>query len=154
MPSLLQLYQVLAKAPLGKTLYSRLVGVKAPYFASIRPAVSHLSPQQCEVRIRNARRVHNHLGTVHAIALCNMAELSGGLLTDANVTPKQRWIPRGMQVQYLKKAVTDLRAVATPTGTLPAAGESGSFPVHIAIYDTAEQLVFTADIDMWVTPKK
>jgi hypothetical protein len=42
---------------------------------------------RCEVRIRDRRRVHNHIGTVHAIALCNLAELSAGVMTDATIPP-------------------------------------------------------------------
>jgi Domain of unknown function (DUF4442) len=43
-----------------------------------------------------------------------MAELAGGTMTDATVPNTHRWIPKGMQVEYLKKANTDLVAIATP----------------------------------------
>ena len=61
----------------------------------------------------NRKAVHNHIGTVHAIAMCNLAELVGGVMTDATIDHKShRWIPKGMTVQYLAKAETDLEAVA------------------------------------------
>lgn len=46
--------------------------------------------------------------------MCNMAELAGGTMTEVTVPSTHRWIPKGMTVEYLKKAETDLIAVATP----------------------------------------
>jgi acyl-coenzyme A thioesterase PaaI-like protein len=74
--------------------------------------LSALPGGRCEVRIRNRRAIHNHLGTVNAIAMCCMAERAAGTMIDASLPPTHRWIPRGMTVDYLKKAATDLRAVA------------------------------------------
>ena len=85
--------------------------LRAPYFASIAPRIEVLEPGRCEARIAHRRRVTNHLGTVHAIALCNLAELCAGLMTDVSIPADMRWIPKGMTVEYLKKAV----------GTMPAA---------------------------------
>lgn len=45
----------------------------------------------------------NHIGTVHAIAMCNMAELAGGTMTEVTVPSTHRWIPKGMTVEYLKR---------------------------------------------------
>jgi len=61
--------------------------------------------------------VLNHIGTVHAIAMCNMAELAGGTMTEVTVPATHRWIPKGMTVEYLKKAETDLIAIASTCGT-------------------------------------
>src|SRR6185312_12677324 len=69
------------------------------------PRFVALAPGRCEIAIRDRRRVHNHIGTVHAIALCNLAELSGGMLTDDSIPDSLRWIPRGMTVEYLAKHV-------------------------------------------------
>ena len=44
--------------------------------------------------------------------MCNMAELAAGIMSEATVPASHRWIPKGMTVEYLKKAGTDLRAVA------------------------------------------
>lgn len=52
------------------------------------------------MRIRDRRRVHNHLGTVHAIALCNLAELSADVMTDATIPLDMRWIPKGMSSYF------------------------------------------------------
>ena len=150
----LKLWNRLARLPAGKALFSRLVCFKAPYFGSIRPRFVRLEPGMAEVRMKKRRAVQNHIGTVHAIAMCNMAELAGGTMTDVSVTPLQRWIPKSMTVQYLKKAGSDLRAVATPGADLPGTGESGEYPVRIEVRDTDEQLVFEAEIRMWVSPKK
>jgi acyl-coenzyme A thioesterase PaaI-like protein len=59
-------------------VFSRLVCWKASYFSRVRPAFVELRPGYCEVRAKKRRRVLNHIGTVDAIAMCNMAELTGG----------------------------------------------------------------------------
>jgi len=85
MPTALELFGRLGGTLPGRWLFSRIVCWRAPYFASIALRVDALAPGRCVVRVRDRRRVHNHLGTVHAIALCNAAELAAGLATDATV---------------------------------------------------------------------
>lgn len=149
----LGLFQTFSRYPLGKALFSRALCAKAPYFRSISPLVTELRPGHCEVRMRKRRAVTNHIGTVHAIAMCNMAELSGGLVTEVTVPATHRWIPKGMTVEYLKKAETDLVATARPLASAAPAG-AGEYPVQVDVTDTAGTPVFRAVITMWVSPKK
>ncbi len=138
--------------PAGKWLFSRIVGWKAPYFASISPQFTDLKPGYCEVRIKKKRKVLNHIGTVHAIAMCNMAELVAGTVTDASIPKTHRWIPKGMQVDYLAKAETDLRAMASLDLKDGLSG-SAEMPVTVDVVDAANQRVASATITMWVTEK-
>lgn len=151
--SVLSLYRRMSRWPAGRWLFSRAVCFRAPYFASIAPRFTRLEPGCCEVRIRDRRRVHNHLGTVHAIALCNMAELSAGVMTDATIPASMRWIPKGMSVAYLKKAVGPMLAVATPQAPAMETAEGYDWPVDIRVTDGSGEAVFEATIRMWVSPR-
>jgi len=152
--SVLSLYRRITRWPAGHWIFSWLVCLKAPYFATIAPRFVALAPGRCEVRIRDRRRVHNHLGTVHAIALCNLAELSAGVMTDATIPADMRWIPRGMTVEYLKKAVGPMHGVATPAAALTDAGDGQDWPVEVLVTDAAGETVFRARVTMWVSPRK
>ena len=143
----------LAPLPGGRWLFSRLVCHQAPYFATIRPAVVELRPGRCEVWLRKRRSVENHLGTVHAIAICNLAELAAGLVSDATVPPTHRWIPKGMTVEYLRKAETHLRAVAE-LELLPTLGSKAEVPVYVTAFDVSGEGVFRATIRMWVSARR
>jgi acyl-coenzyme A thioesterase PaaI-like protein len=149
----LKLWQRFAATPGGKWAFSKLVCFKAPYFSSIRPIFEELKPGYCKIRIAKRRAVLNHLGTVHAIAMCNMAELAGGTMTEVSVPATHRWIPKGMTVEYLKKATTDLVAVA-----MPQDGDdwsvAGEHKAKVEVRDTSGELVFQALITMWVSSKK
>lgn len=114
MSQALKLWNSFKNKPAGKWTFSKLICLKAPYFSSISPVFEELKPNYCEIKIKKQRAVLNHIRTVHAIAMCNMAELAGGTMTDATVPSSHRWIPKGMTVEYLKKANTDLVAIATP----------------------------------------
>ena len=149
----LQLWGRLQGWPGGRWLFTRLMCLKAPYFSSIRPAFIALRPGYCEVALRKRRAVQNHIGTVHAIAMCNMAELAAGIMTEATVPATHRWIPKGMTVEYLKKAGTDLRAVAA-LDPLPVFGPAAEVPVPVVVTDRAGVAVFRAEIRMWVSPKR
>jgi len=149
----LAIWQRLAGKPGGKWAFSRLVCLKAPYFGSIRPRFEDLRPEYCRLRIRKRRAVLNHIGTVHAIAMCNMAELAGGTMTEVTIPATHRWIPRGMTVEYLKKATTGLVAVATPESK-PDWSAPGDYRVNVLVTDRGNEAVFRAVITMWVSPKK
>lgn len=126
-PPLLALWQRTTRLPAGKWLFSKLLCFKAPYFGSIAPRFERLEPGYCEVRISKRRAVQNHIGTVHAIAMCNMAELAAGTLTEVSIPTSYRWIPKGMTVDYVAKAETQLRAIATwPTVALGDSGQARS----------------------------
>jgi hypothetical protein len=56
------------------------------------------------VEIKERQSIRNHIGTIHAGALCTLNELTGGLAVDATLAPNLRWIPKEMTVKYIKKA--------------------------------------------------
>lgn len=150
---ILAAWQRLSRLPLGARLFTRAVCLKAPYFGSISPLFVELAPGHCVATVKKHRAVTNHLGTVHAIALCNLAELAGGIMTEASVPTTHRWIPKGMTVSYLKKAASDVRAVAH-FPTPPVFGAEGyELPTAITIYDRAGDAVFEAEIRMWISPR-
>lgn len=142
----LALYNKAKSLPAGKWIFSKALCLVAPYFGSIKPVFNELAPNYCEIRIKKRRKVQNHIGTVHAIAMCNMAELAGGTMTDVSIPKGARWIPAGMTVKYVKKAKTDLTAIADGSGldwTI-----NGDVVVPVIVKDTAGETVFTADITM------
>lgn len=151
--SALKLWKLLSPMPLGKWMYSKIICFKAPYFSSISPKFETLETGLCKVSIPNKRSVHNHIGTVHAIAMCNMAELAGGTMTEVSIPLTHRWIPKGMTVQYLKKAETDLLATAQFEKE-PNYGAAQAVYVDVKVTDVHANEVFQAKIEMWVAPKK
>ncbi|WP_330946699.1 hotdog fold domain-containing protein [Thermomonas sp. LB-4] len=151
--SVLSTYRNLARWPAGRWLFSRLVCWKAPYFSSIAPRIETLEPGRCIATLRHRRAVTNHIGTVHAIALCNLAEFTGGLACDAGIPASMRWIPKGMAVAYLKKAMGTMRATATPAFPPREAAEGYELPFEVVVQDSRGETVFRARIAMWVSPK-
>jgi acyl-coenzyme A thioesterase PaaI-like protein len=136
----------------GNQAFTQGVTEFAPYFKTIDPMFVELKPGYAEITFPNRKEVHNHLGTVHAIAMCNAAELVAGMMTEVSIPENHRWIPVGMTVRYLAKAKTDLRAVADGAGIdWTATGETG---VPVTLFDTEGKEVFTAVITMKIGYKK
>jgi len=96
--------------------------------------------------MKKRRAVTNHLKTVHAVAMCNMAELAGGLMTEVSLPQGKRWIPSGMTVKYLKKAKSNLIAIAD--GNELDWDKEGEVIVPVGITDDNNELVFSAEIKM------
>ncbi|MDW5609410.1 hotdog fold domain-containing protein [Mycolicibacterium sp. D5.8-2] len=150
----LKIWNRLQHLPLGKWMFSRAVCLKAPYFRTIHPAIEELRPGYCRVTAPNRRGVHNHLGTFHAIASCNMAELAGGMMTDATIPSTHRWIPVGMTVEYKAQARTAVTAIAH----LDSIPEFGSEPIDLTVpvdvSDESGNIFVTARITMRITPRR
>lgn len=149
----LKAFRKLGNGGFGRWLCSRLICHQAPYFSSISPLLETLEPGRCVASIQHRRRIQNHIGTVHAIALCNLAEFIGGLATDAAMTRSLRWIPKGMTVKYLKKAVGPMRgeAILDPIGAIDSGAERVA---RVVVKDRNGEAVFSAEITMWVSPKR
>ncbi len=131
---------------MGNKTFSDTIAQFAPYFSTIDPEFVELKPQYAELILKNQKKVHNHLGTIHAIAMCNAAELVGGMTTDVSIPDGARWIPQGMTVEYLAKAKTDL--VVKCEAQDVDFSQPGGITVPISAYDTDGQKCFSALITM------
>ena len=142
----------LGTGAVGRWAIARALSLMAPYFLTIRPKISRLDPGNVEVRIRKRWGVTNHLGTVYAIAMCNIAELAAGACCELSVPDHLRWIPVGMTVSYLKLAKTDLRGVCAFDPALLTTPGDKEIPVDV--FDTNDVCVFTARITMRVSERR
>ncbi|MFY0409911.1 hotdog fold domain-containing protein [Solicola sp. PLA-1-18] len=146
------LYKKVSSVPvLGSRLFSAAFALKAPYFGSVLPHVQVMEPHRAEVRVAKHWGVQNHIGTVHAIAVCNGLEAAMGLLAEATVPDGMRWLPKGMDVDYLAKS--DSAVVCHAETTPEAWADAPDVPVRVWATRADGTTVVEGTIRLWVTPK-
>jgi acyl-coenzyme A thioesterase PaaI-like protein len=156
MPAVLDLWRKTSALPLGNRVFSFAFSQKAPYFATIRPRFTVVEPDRAELVIRKRRGVHNHIGTVHAIALCNGLEAAMGALAESTIPADRRWIPQGMEVAYTAKADSDVTCIAEtdPEQWTAPLGEGYALPVRVRGVRADGTVVIEGEIRLWVTRRK
>ena len=152
MTSTYELYKKITALPQGKRLFSIAFAQKAPYFASAHIQVREMAPHRGEVLVPKRRSTKNHIGTVHAIAACNGLEGAMGLLAEATCPPDHRWLPKGMEVQYLAKSDTDL--ICTAESTEADWSNGPDVPITVRAVTKNGTVTVEGTIHLWVTPKK
>jgi len=90
--------------PGGKRVFSWLMGLTVPYTGALGARVEALSEGYARVLLPDRRAVRNHLASVHAIALANLAEMTGNLAVLYSAPEDTRMIVTGISLEYLKKA--------------------------------------------------
>lgn len=143
-------WQKMGGSGLGRWLFSRGIGLNAPYSGTIRPSVLELAPGRSVIRMADRRAVRNHLRSVHAAALLTLCELTGGLLAIVSVPPGARMIVTHIEIDYLKKA----RGTLTSTGRceVPERADHGELPVEVSVRDAAGDEVCRATVVALVGP--
>lgn len=148
---LLTLWRQTSVQPGGKKVFARLICLDAPYFASIQPVVEVLQPGHVEVSMRKRHAVTDHNGSVHAMAMCVLAELTGRLLAEVSLPSGQRWQSRGITAEYLHSATSDLTALAnTPLRVDAATAAERVIPVEVR--DTNSTLVGRVQLTVSIAP--
>jgi uncharacterized protein (TIGR00369 family) len=144
-------WERLSPRPMGKRLFSLLLGRLVPYTGTIGARVEALRPGHATVTMRERRRVRNHLRSVHAVALANLAELSTGLALNYALPPDARSILKGLCMEYHKKARGTL--TATCDAPVPQSSEEREYQLEAAIRDEAGEVVATARVRWRVGPR-
>ena len=147
----LSIYNRLQKWPLGNWLFTKYAANRAPYFKTISPLITKLVPGECHCFIKKRRKVENHIGTMHVIAITNGLEMAMGFMAEASIPKHLRWIPKGMTLDYTAKANSDIRCEAVLANN---DWQLGNLPVEVKAYDENNVVVVQGTINLWVSEKK
>lgn len=130
------------RLPAGDRLFSWALGRMVPYSGSIGAVVRDLAPGRARVELADRRRVRNHLDSIHAVALMNLAELSTGLALNTALPDDARAILVRLTIEYVKKA----RGTLTSECALAPIASSERREVDVAaeIRDASREVVARA----------
>jgi acyl-coenzyme A thioesterase PaaI-like protein len=101
---ILSIWKKFLKFPGGAYFFSRWIKFSIPYTGSVSPRVLRLEAGFAVVQMKDCRAYRNHLSSLHAIALANLAEFSSGLALVTAVPPNARAILKSITIEYIKKA--------------------------------------------------
>jgi acyl-coenzyme A thioesterase PaaI-like protein len=144
------LWERLAPLPGGKRLFSWLLGRRVPYTGTIKPRVLELRPGYAKVQMPDRHRVRNHLESIHAVALANLAEVTSGLAITLGLPANTRGIPVSLSISYRKKARGRLTAEARCP--LPDTSREAEYDFESVIADAAGDVVATATVRWRIGP--
>jgi acyl-coenzyme A thioesterase PaaI-like protein len=129
----------LSRFPFGRTLFSILIGRMAPYTGTMGARIQELGPGYSRWTLRDRRGVRNHLDSIHAVALVNLAEVASGTAMLTALPPGTRGIVTGLSMTYLKKARGTLTAECRCA--VPEVNEQTNVDVHADIRDEKGDVV-------------
>ncbi len=150
--SILGLWQRCQCFPLiGNWFFHRFLAWFVPYTGSVRPRILELSPGKCRVQIQQHRKITNHLNSIHAVALMNLAEVATGIALISALPKTKRAILVNFEISFKKKARGIIEAAAELQDfTVDYIGE---FPIETIFNDESGQPVGSARA-LWLISEK
>jgi acyl-coenzyme A thioesterase PaaI-like protein len=115
-----------------------------PYTGSVSPRVEVLEPGYARISITQRRKLEQHLGSIHAIALMNVAEFASGAAMTTALPPGFRGIVTKISIEYFKKARGTVTAESRPV--LPDLTADGEYDFTSEITDQKGDVVARATV--------
>lgn len=136
---LVSLWRRCERLPFGRAVFQALLARFVPYSGALGATVLSLAPGQARVALRDRRGVRNHLGSVHAVALTNLGEMTSGLAMTAAMPTGVRGIVTRIETDYVKKARGTL--VAESHMAFPEVTGDAGLEVRAEIRDASGETV-------------
>jgi acyl-coenzyme A thioesterase PaaI-like protein len=139
------------------TLLSRLFGSQVKLVGTAGVRVQAISRSSATLSIANRTKVQNHIGGVHAAAMALLAESATGFLVGMNLPDNKLLLIKSLQVDYRKRVVGGLTAVASLTPEqISAIAQQDKGEVLVAVTVTDESGSAPIDCAMcwaWISKK-
>ena len=123
---------------------------RAPYIRTLKPRFIEVSPTLCRIAVVRSARLENSTGALHSTAIGNLCELTAALVTEVTIPPGLRFTQRGMTIEYLRDALSDVSATARLDKNEWRGAETIAVPV--SVLDSAGVEVVRAVVTMHVSP--
>jgi acyl-coenzyme A thioesterase PaaI-like protein len=143
-------WQKRSQSRIGRWLFTKGQCRRAPYFGSIRPTFLEVRPALCVVGMARQRGTGGMSNTVHPLAIATLCELAASTVTDVTLPASMKWYSRGMTIEYLRHAESDV----TATARLDKAewGDAQNIAVPVSAVDRNGAEVVRAVITVRVEP--
>jgi acyl-coenzyme A thioesterase PaaI-like protein len=143
-------WTLMQSAPGAGVVMGQVIGRLAPYTETIRPEILTLEVGHSRVRMRDTRRVRNHLRSLHAIALMNLGEVATGTAMLYSLPDDARAIIVHLGMDYLKKARGPI--IAECRAPVPTSNERKEYAVTAELTDESGEVVARAHARWLVAP--
>jgi acyl-coenzyme A thioesterase PaaI-like protein len=148
----------LAPAPLKGPILSLAFNANIKYAGTTGIAIQKWDDSQAIVHLKNRWRVQNHLKGVHATAMATLAESATGMVFGCHVPDSHLPLLKSMNVQFVKRAQGNLKAVAQITEEqkeLIRTNDKGSAVIAVKVTDEAGNEPIHCQMEWaWTTKKR
>lgn len=105
----------LLPGPLRQQALSAVLGRIVPFVGTAGVIIEEMSDERVVARLKNRRRVQNHIRGLHAAAMTLLAETASGFVVGMNLPDDKLPLMKSLQVDFKKRNKGWLRVTATLT---------------------------------------